>query len=182
MNFQENFIRQTIVRLKATKKGAEAAILQVPVDKLFIAPASGSNSLAVIIQHIAGNMISRWTDFLHSDGEKSWRHRDQEFEPQTDDPQVLMAKWAEGWACFLDTLANLTSADLDRKVTIRGESHFVYDAILRQVMHYSQHCGQIIYLAKWLVGEDWQSLSIPKGGSDAYNHHLNRPKGSNPST
>lgn len=179
MNFQEGFIRQTISRLALLKKTTETAIQQVPMESLFIAPAEGSNSLAIIMQHMAGNMISRWTDFLASDGEKDWRKRDLEFELQTTDAAIIMEKWQQGWDCFLSALTQLTPADLDKKVTIRGEEHYAYDAILRQIMHYSQHMGQIIYLAKWLAKDKWEPLTIAKGESENFNLHMQRSNDEN---
>lgn len=176
MSFQTDFIRLTISRLEAGKKSAEAAMKQVSPEKLFTVPAPGSNSIAIIVQHMSGNMISRWTDFLVSDGEKSWRNRDLEFESQVQDPKTLMEKWEEGWVCFLKALHELTADDLDNTITIRGESHFVYDALLRQIMHYSHHMGQLVYLSKWWAGDRWLTLSIPKGESETYNRHLNESK------
>lgn len=168
MNFQECFIRQALSRLELSKKAAEAAIAQIPEKSLFIQPAEGSNSLAVIMQHMTGNMLSRWTDFLVSDGEKSWRNREDEFVVQSTDFPLIMDRWQLGWDCFFNALHELTLSDLNIKITIRGEAHYVYDAILRQIMHYSQHIGQIIYLAKMLAGKQWQSLTIPMGESENY--------------
>jgi hypothetical protein len=125
-----------------------------------------SNSLAIILRHVAGNMRSRWTDFLTSDGEKATRHRDGEFDlGRRESPDELLAAWRQGWELTLATVGALTPADLQRQVTIRGETLTVTEALLRQIAHYAQHVGQIVLLAKHAVGTDWQSLSIPRAGS-----------------
>ena len=119
-------------------------------------------------------MLSRWTDFLTSDGEKSWRKRDEEFEEQQLPAGRLKTLWEEGWKCFLDALYSLTPGDLERSITIREETLTVIDAINRQLAHYPYHVGQIVFIAKMIKDKEWQSLSIPKGGSAAYNKNLKR--------
>jgi len=128
-----------------------------------------SNSIAVIIKHLWGNMLSRWTDFLNSDGEKSWRKRDEEFENELPDRTTLMARWEEGWICLFEALDSLTQEDLDHIVYIRNEGHTVMEAINRQLAHYAYHVGQIVFIGKMVRNEDWQTLSIARNRSGAYN-------------
>lgn len=137
------------------------------------APLEHSNSIAVIIKHLSGNMISRWTDFLTTDGEKPGRNRDTEFtlEEQHGRDQLL-AQWEKGWACFLDSLRSLTENDLLRTIHIRNELLPAIDAINRQLAHYPYHVGQIVYIGKMIRGKDWQSLSIPIGASDQFNRQM----------
>ncbi|MEZ5033008.1 MAG: DUF1572 family protein [Saprospiraceae bacterium] len=147
----------------------EKALGQVPDDRLTWEPTPGVNSLAVIVQHLAGNMLSRWTDFLTSDGEKDWRNRDREFEPDLKSRDELLSCWTEGWDCLFTTLQSLTEADLQRTILIRAEPHTVEQAIVRQLAHYAYHIGQMVYVARIIRGEAWQSLSIPRGESEAFN-------------
>lgn len=163
-------LKSCIGKLEKYKLMADASIAQLTDQQIIIAPEKGSNSIAVIMQHMAGNMESRWTNFLTEDGEKSWRNRDQEFEPVSEDRISLMARWEKGWFTMLDTLNGLQPDDLEKEVRIRGEKLVVYDAIIRQVFHYSSHVGQIIYVAKWLKGKDWQPLTIAINKSQDYNH------------
>ena len=138
-------------------------------DELHLIPGDGSNSIPIIVKHLWGNMLSRWTNFLTEDGEKDWRDRDGEFETTIKTRDEMMEKWEEGWKVFLGAIKEPKEEDLQRTVYIRNEGHTVIDAIHRQLAHYSYHIGQIVFLAKMIKGEDWVSLSIPKGGSDQYN-------------
>ena len=128
-----------------------------------------SNSIGVIVKHLWGNMLSRWTDFLISDGEKEWRDRDAEFDNDIAGKEELLAKWNEGWKCMFNALNNLTEDDLSKEIFIRRQSHTVMEAISRQLSHYAYHVGQIVFIGKMVLNEKWSSLSIPKGGSDQYN-------------
>lgn len=150
------------------KQLGEKSFLQLSDNQLFEEVNEGINSIAVIVKHMAGNMRSRWTDFLTSDGEKEWRERDAEFENDIQSREEMMRQWEEGWFCLFNTLKSLESQDLEKMVTIRSQPLTVTDAILRQIAHYAYHVGQIIYIGKMLAGENWKSLSIPKGGSAAY--------------
>lgn len=172
--FAAGFLHQCVIRLEGYKQMADKAIGQLTAAQLFNAPpdSTGSNSIAVIMQHMAGNMQSRWTNFLTEDGEKPWRSRDREFESGLRDAAVLMADWEAGWTCLLGTLKSLVPEDLEKQIQIRGERLAAYDAILRQLLHYSSHVGQIVYLAKWLKGADWQPLTIAKGQSEDYNRSM----------
>lgn len=147
----------------------EKAMHQLSEHELFWQPDEESNCVAVIVKHISGNMLSRWTDFLSSDGEKDWRNRDGEFESTIKSRTELLAIWERGWDCFLGALESLSEADLDKTVYIRNEGHSVVDAINRQMAHYPYHMGQIVFLAKLIREGDWESLSIPKNKSADYN-------------
>ena len=158
------------------KSLGEAAIAQLS-DADLVRASDESNSIAVIVWHIAGNLKSRFTDFQTTDGEKPWRNRDEEFAARVVTREELLAKWKSGWEALLNALAPLTDADLDRKVTIRGQPLTVSDALLRSLAHTSYHVGQIVYIAKSCRGAEWQTLSIPKGGSRAYNQNPGRETG-----
>jgi hypothetical protein len=137
------------------------------------ASPGGSNSIAVIIKHMSGNMISRWTNFLTEDGEKPGRNRETEFTLQERlSREQLIEQWEKGWACFLETLQSLTEDDLLRTIHIRHEPLLAIDAINRQLAHYPHHVGQIVYIGKLIRGKDWHSLSIPRGGSDQFNQQM----------
>lgn len=155
----------------------DKAMDQIPADQLFWQHNETSNSIAIIVNHLWGNMLSRWTDFLTSDGEKEWRDRDAEFEPGIQNKEELLAKWNAGWKCLFDALEGLKSADLEKEVFIRNMGHTVLEAINRQLAHYPYHVGQIVFIAKMAAGEDWNSLSIPKGNSKGYNaEKFSKPK------
>lgn len=166
---EQSYINDCLVQFKKLKKQAEAAIAQITDEQLFSALDPESNSIAVIMKHLAGNMHSRWTDFLTSDGEKPNRNRDAEFEQSSEDTrQKILASWENGWACALDAISSLKPKDLNRTVTIRGEPHSVLQAINRQLRHYAVHVGQIVLLAKHYAGPNWHTLSIPKGKSKGF--------------
>lgn len=152
----------------------EKTIQHLTPEQLQWTPNEDSNSIVIIVKHLHGNMLSRWTDFLNSDGEKEWRHRDREFEGDINGQQDLMALWEEGWKCLFDALDTLTDQDLERTVYIRNQAHTVMEAINRQLAHYPYHIGQIVYIGKLHCGDSWESLSIPKGKSDEFNKKLSR--------
>ena len=157
---------------RKTKRQAEAAIAQVNDAGLHARLNPRQNSIAVIVQHIAGNMLSRFTDFLTSDGEKPDRDRESEFVDRDLPRSELMQLWERGWACLFGAIAPLTDADLERTVTIRREPHSVFLALVRQTAHYAWHAGQIALIAKHLKGEGWQYLTIPPGGSGEFNRKM----------
>lgn len=159
-------IRGEYLRYKAL---AEGALAQVGDERLGVEPGPSSNSLARIVWHVSGNLASRFTDFLTSDGEKPWRNRDEEFESRTVSRQELLEKWEKGWTALLGALETLTDADLGRTVTIRGQSLMVHEALHRSLAHTSYHVGQIVFLAKTFTGTGWMYLSIAPGASAAYN-------------
>ncbi|HEX8852472.1 MAG TPA: DUF1572 family protein, partial [Pyrinomonadaceae bacterium] len=166
----KHYLDSAVQRFRATKELGERAFAQLADAELLVAPDAESNSVAVIIKHMSGNMLSRWTDFLTTDGEKPGRSRDAEFDAAGETRETLVARWEAGWACLFAALDALAPAeDLLRTVTIRGEPHTVVDAINRQLAHYSYHVGQIVFLARQLRGSDWQTLSIARGRSDAFN-------------
>lgn len=142
---------------------------QLNDEALFWQYNEDSNSIAMIVNHLWGNMLSRWTDFLTTDGEKEWRNRDLEFEQQFTSKAELLEKWEEGWACLFNAINPLTNVDLDKIIYIRNQGHTVTEAINRQLAHYPYHIGQIVMLGKMLAQNGWQSLSIPKGQSQVYN-------------
>jgi len=148
---------------------AEKAIDQVEPGQLFAAVNEDTNSIATIIKHISGNMLSRWTDFLTSDGEKEWRSRDAEFENDLQSKEAVLEVWNKGWTVFLDTLNSLKPEQLSDIIYIRNEGHTVIEAINRQLAHYPYHVGQIVFYAKQLKNSSWDSLSIPRNNSGNYN-------------
>ncbi|MNJ91816.1 DinB superfamily protein [compost metagenome] len=147
----------------------EKTFAQLSDEQLFEQYNEESNSIAVIVKHLWGNMLSRWTDFLTTDGEKEWRERDAEFQNDTTERAELIAKWDEGWKCLFDALHSLTEQDLAKEIYIRNQGHSVVEAINRQLAHYPYHIGQIVFIGKMLCSEKWTSLSIPKGNSGKYN-------------
>jgi hypothetical protein len=161
-------IRAEYVRYKAL---AEAAIDQLSDAELSADGPNGGNSIAVICWHVSGNLRSRFTDFLASDGEKPWRRRDEEFRHRAVTRPELLAKWEEGWTALLGTLAALTDDDLRSTVTIRRQPLLVHEALHRSLAHVAYHAGQIVYLAKSCRGTEWRYLSIPPGASDTYNRN-----------
>lgn len=148
---------------------AEKAMEQLEVEQLFISVNENTNSIATIVRHMSGNMLSRWTDFLTTDGEKVWRKRDEEFENTIQTREELLNIWNEGWNCFFSAINDLQPDDLSRIIYIRNEGQTALDAINRQLAHYPYHIGQIVFYAKMLKKEEWNSLSIPKNKSKDYN-------------
>jgi hypothetical protein len=154
---------------RANKSLADRAVAQVPEDKLHVALDEHTNSIAVIMKHVAGNLRSRWTDFLTTDGEKPNRNRDDEFVDKFMSRQELLDYWEQGWSCLFATLSALTPEDLYKTVTIRGEPHTVPLAMARSLGHTCYHIGQIVQLARHHAGDSWNTLTIPRGGSEQYN-------------
>jgi len=168
------YLENIIEEFKTIKSQAEKAIEQLNDSQFYYYLDNEANSVALIVKHMAGNMFSRWTDFLTTDGEKPNRMRDTEFEiNDTDNRNLLMKRWEDGWKICLDVLNSLTPDDLEKEITIRFQPYKVYAAINRQLIHYSAHTGQIILLAKHYQGESWKTLSVPKGKSE---QHLNDMK------
>ena len=167
--FSTNHIEDSLSLFRYYKKLAEGAMEQVSDDQLTAVLDPEMNSISLIVKHMSGNMRSRWSDFLTSDGEKPSRNRDDEFMAPASTRAELMKMWDDGWKCLFGALEPLAESDLGRTVTIRGEPHSVLQAINRQIAHYSYHCGQIVFLAKHLGSESWKSLSIPRSASAAFN-------------
>ena len=172
MNIGTEFLNSIIKRLNYYKGLGDKTFEQLNESDFHYQPNEASNSIAVNIQHMAGNMLSRWTDLLTTDGEKEWRERDEEFEEQHLSKAALIALWEKGWDCMMNTLKGLVEDDLLKTIYIRGEGLSVLDAINRQLAHYPYHVGQIIYTAKIIRNEDWVSLSIPKNSSAAFNQKM----------
>ena len=166
------FLQSAIKRVAYYKELGDKTFAQLSEADFHFIPNKENNSIAIIIQHMAGNMLSRWTNFLTEDGEKEWRNRDAEFETHTYTRSQLLMLWADGWRCLFDALSSLKEEDLLKTIYIRTEGQSVIDAIIRQLAHYSYHVGQIVYVGRMAKNIEWQSLSIPVGKSDAYNQEL----------
>lgn len=171
----KTYLESVIKRFAGYKEMGDRTFAQLTNDSDYLyAPNPASNSLAIIIRHMSGNMLSRWTNFLTEDGEKPWRNRDSEFnaDPAEDTRASLLARWEKGWTCLLETLKSLQEEDLKKTIHIRHEPLIVIDAINRQLAHYPHHVGQIVYIGKILKGDAWISLSIAKGQSDHFNREM----------
>lgn len=170
--FTTSYIEESLAVFRQYKKMAEGAMAQVSDDQLFRTLDGEMNSIALIVKHMTGNMRSRWTNFLTTDGEKSDRNRDSEFVEPPATREAVMERWDNGWKLVFDAIEPLTDADLARTVTIRNEPHSVMQAINRQVAHYSSHVGQIVFLAKHFAGPGWKSLSVPRNRSAEFNRRV----------
>jgi hypothetical protein len=164
-----SFIENALKQFEYYKSLGTKTIDVLTLDELNFKPSKESNSITIIIQHLSGNMLSRWTDFLTTDGEKSWRNRDAEFEDNVFTKEEILAIWNKGWDCLMDTLHTLKEEDLSTIIYIRNMGQTVQDAINRQLCHYSYHVGQIVFLGKLIKDINWTSLSIPKNSSASYN-------------
>ncbi|HEY3936110.1 MAG TPA: DUF1572 domain-containing protein [Bryobacteraceae bacterium] len=165
LQFTTSYLEDSLAVFRQYKRLAETAMSQINDEQLQAVLDPEMNSIACIVKHMAGNMRSRWTDFLNSDGEKPNRNRDTEFIEPPATRQAVLALWNEGWQLVFDALEPLSEADLSRTVHIRGEAHSAMQAINRQIAHYASHCGQIVLLAKHFKGEEWKSLSVPRNRS-----------------
>ncbi|OXB04834.1 DUF1572 family protein [Flavobacterium pectinovorum] len=169
MEATESYLESVKKQFLYYKMLGEKSIDQLEPQQLFVSVNEDTNSIATIIKHISGNMLSRWTDFLTSDGEKEWRNRDAEFENDLQSKEEVLDVWNKGWDCFLGALNGLNPEQLSDIIYIRNEGHTVIEAINRQLAHYPYHVGQIVFYAKQLKNGDWDSLSIPKNKSGNYN-------------
>jgi len=172
LKFTTSYVEDALAVFRQYKLLGERAMQQVSDEQLFQSLDDESNSIAIIVKHITGNMRSRWTDFLTTDGEKPTRNRDSEFVDPASTRDALMQDWEDGWARVFAAIEPLTDADLSRTVTIRGEAHSVMQAINRQLSHYPMHVGQIILLAKHYAGGQWQTLSVPRNRSAEFNRKV----------
>ena len=172
LHFTTSYLEDSIELFRHYKHLAERAMAQVSDQQLLECCDEESNSIAVIVKHMTGNMRSRWTNFLTTDGEKPDRLRDAEFVDPPATRDALFAVWEEGWRCMFETLEELSEANLSHTVTIRGEAHSVMQAINRQTAHYAYHCGQIVFLAKHLNCAGWKPLTVPRGQSEAFNRKV----------
>ena len=166
------FLASAISRVSYYKSLGDKSFAQLEEADFYFKPNENANSIAVIIQHMAGNMLSRWTNFLTEDGEKDWRNRDQEFDERKIPLPELLALWEKGWDCFLSALHQLSEEDLLKTIYIRTEPLTVVDAINRQLSHYPYHVGQIVYVARLIKNKKWESLSIPPGQSAQFNRDM----------
>tara|TARA_R110002049_G_scaffold296389_3_gene484441 strand:- start:443 stop:994 length:552 start_codon:yes stop_codon:yes gene_type:complete len=165
----ESYLESIIKQFEYYKSLGDKTFAQLSFEQMEWQSDKDSNSISIIVKHIVGNMLSRWTNFLDEDGEKEWRNRDAEFINSYNSQEEIIASWESGWACLFKAITPLETADLERIVYIRNQGHTVTEAINRQLAHYSYHIGQMVFLGKLLKGKDWQSLSIPKGDSSKYN-------------
>jgi hypothetical protein len=172
LQFTTSYIDDSLALFRQYKNLAERAMEQISDEQLFTSLDPETNSIAIIVKHLSGNMRSRWTDFLTTDGEKPNRDRDREFVDPPATRQALLEAWNEGWARLFEALEPLSEADLVRTVTIRGERHSVMQAVNRQVAHYGLHVGQIVMLARHFAGHQWKSLSVPKNQSVEFNRRV----------
>jgi hypothetical protein len=172
MTLEESYLQSAIKRFKEYKTLGDKTFAQLKDEEILYKPNEASNSIANIIKHMHGNMLSRWTNFLTEDGEKEWRKRDDEFEDELLLKQQLLILWEDGWKIFLNTLESLNAHNLLETVTIRSQPLSVIDAINRQLAHYSYHVGQIVYIGRMVKDKNWENLSIPKNSSLEYNKHI----------
>ena len=173
---KNNYLESVIKQFQYYKLLGDKTFSQLKDENLFWQYNEESNSIFMIVKHLSGNMLSRFTEFLTSDGEKEWRNRDAEFESQIQSKQEMISKWEEGWSCLFNALNSLKDEDLTKIIYIRNQGHTVMEAINRQLAHYPYHVGQIVFLGKMLT-ENWNSLSIPKGNSKEYNtEKFSKPK------
>jgi hypothetical protein len=164
-----NYLESVLKQFQYYKMLGDKTFEQLAEADLFWQYNEASNSIAVMIKHLWGNMLSRWTDFLTSDGEKSWRQRDAEFEMDIHTKTELLEKWEAGWACLFEALASVNEENFDQIVYIRNQGHTITEAINRQLAHYAYHVGQIVFVGRMIKNENWQNLSIPKGKSADFN-------------
>lgn len=161
-----------VKRFEYYKSLGDKSFSQLSEDQIFWQYNEESNSIAVIVHHIAGNMLSRWTNFLTEDGEKPWRNRDEEFVNTFNTKDEVLEFWEKGWKCLFDALDHINEENLHSTIYIRGEAHSVMDAVFRQLAHYPYHVGQIVYIAKMIKNEDWNTLSIARNKSQEFNHEM----------
>jgi len=177
MDMTNDYLGSAKKQFEYYKMLGEKTFAQLTDEQLFWQFNEESNSIATIVKHLWGNMLSRWTDFLTTDGEKEWRKRDAEFDNDIADRGELLTKWSDGWACMFHAINQLTESDLTKEIYIRNMGHTVLDAINRQLAHYSYHVGQIVLIGKMQCNDKWISLSIPKGTSKEYNaDRFSKPK------
>ncbi|HHB51787.1 MAG TPA: DUF1572 domain-containing protein [Saprospiraceae bacterium] len=166
---KEDYLKSVIKQFEYYKSVGEKTFNQLADKDLLWQFNEESNSIAIIVNHLSGNMKSRWTDFLTSDGEKEWRNRDQEFEDIIQTRKDLLVKWNEGWECLFTALSSINTTNFDTKIYIRNQEHSIIEAINRQLAHYTYHIGQITFLGKMIKSNQWKSLTIPKGKSKVFN-------------
>lgn len=164
-----SYLQSVIKQFTYYKKLGDGTFVQLTDDEIFKSSDSEVNSIAIIAKHMVGNMLSRWTNFLTEDGEKSWRQRDDEFVNSYQNKSDMIVAWKKGWACLFDALNSIDETQLEDLIYIRNQGHTITEAINRQLSHYSYHVGQLVFIGKMIKGKNWQSLSIPKNTSESYN-------------
>ncbi|MEM9648680.1 MAG: DUF1572 family protein [Bacteroidota bacterium] len=172
MSLETDYIKSVCFEFDRYKSMGEKTFAQLTDEEIHWKYTDTDNSIAIIVKHMVGNMLSRWTNFLTEDGEKTWRNREMEFEaPYTSKSEMLVA-WKRGWDCLFEALDGINKSNFNTKVKIRNQEHSIIEAVNRQLAHYSSHVGQLVFLGKMIKGKDWTSLSIPKGGSEAFNRKM----------
>lgn len=177
MSFGQEYIASAKKQLEYYKLLGDKTIVQLSDEELFWRYNSDSNSVAIIVKHMWGNMLSRWTDFLTTDGEKVWRKRDEEFELNNETGETILVKWEAGWKCLFEALNSIDKQNFNNLIYIRNQGHSITEAVNRQLAHYAYHVGQIVFIGKMIKGKQWVSLSIPKGASKQFNEQkFSKPK------
>ncbi len=169
MDFAKNYLDSALYEFRRYKTMGERTFAQLSEEDILWKYHAEDNSISQIVKHLVGNMLSRWTNFLTEDGEKSWRHRDTEFEDPFSTKTKMIAAWEEGWQCLFDALDTITNENFNSRIKIRDEDHTIVEAVNRQMAHYASHVGQIVFMGKMIKGKGWVSLSIPKGQSEVFN-------------
>jgi len=172
MSFSIEFIESVKSECQRHKTMGEKTFTQLSDQEIHWQNGSEDNSIAIIVKHMVGNMLSRWTNFLTEDGEKKWRNRETEFEQPPKTKEEMRALWEKGWDCFFNALDAVTEENFNQKIKIRNEEHSIMEAVHRQLAHYASHVGQIMFIGRMIKGKEWQSLSIPKGGSVEFNKKM----------
>ena len=169
MNFRENYLESALFEFRRYKTLGDKTFVQLSDEEIHWKHNDSDNSIALIVKHLVGNMLSRWTNFLTEDGEKSWRNRESEFENPVIAKKEMIVSWEKGWQCLFDALNGIDESNFGNQIVIRGEAHTIPQAINRQLAHYANHVGQIVFIGKMIRGQDWISPSIAKGNSQAFN-------------
>jgi hypothetical protein len=172
MSFQENYLSNINFEFHRYKSLGDKTFAQLSNEDIQWTYSESDNSIAIIVKHMVGNMLSRWTNFLTEDGEKVWRDREMEFEAPYSTKNEMIEAWEKGWTCLFDALESIDASNFDSKIKIRNEAHTIPEAINRQLAHYASHIGQILFLGKMIKGRQWKSPSIPKGDSDDFNKKM----------
>ncbi|MEW2923017.1 DUF1572 family protein [Muricauda sp. ANG21] len=172
MNFQENYLSNVIFEFHRYKTMGDKTFAQLTDEDILWTHSQTDNSIAIIVKHMVGNMLSRWTNFWMEDGEKPWRNREVEFEAPYTTKNEMLDAWEKGWKCLFDALEKMKTLDFEAKIKIRKEEHTLVEAVNRQLAHYASHVGQLVFIGKMIKGAQWKSLSIPKGASETFNKKM----------
>ncbi|MEX0313304.1 MAG: DUF1572 family protein [Allomuricauda sp.] len=172
MNLTENYLKSALFEFRRYKSMGDKTFAQLSDEQIRWKFKETDNSISIIVKHMVGNMLSRWTNFLTEDGEKTWRNREMEFEGEYSSKDEMLQAWEKGWKCLFEALESINSTNFDSKVKIRNEEHTIVEAVNRQLAHYASHVGQIAFVGRMIKGADWVSLSIPKGGSEDFNKKM----------